>query len=431
MNITNLKELEKQEFIRQDNTLNFIASENYCSEDVLNANSSIFINKYAEGFCRNNKRYYQGCSVVDMVEQQAEEECLKMLNAEENYNVNVQFSSGCQANITVYHALLKSGDTVLAPDTASLGHISHGIKGSFLDTYFTVQKYGLNENNVLDYDEIERIALICKPKLIICGASNYNKQIDFKRFREIADKVDAILMGDVSHILGLIVTGNHPSPVNYCHIITSTLHKTLRGTRGAIVVYNKEFDKQIKYSIIPGLWGGSHVNNTLAKLYSFKEAQTDIFCDYIKQSLLNTKTMCEVFIKNDIPVVGGETENHLFCLDLTNYTNGKDIAVLLEDCGIVVNANAIPNDTSFIKPHGVRIGCAPVTSRGLKEDECKHIAQHISDIIMLYKDNKIPDDKTLEKHKNILRCHVEYLCNKYPFKFIYPNMYNRLFQSEV
>lgn len=426
-----IKNLEKQEFVRQNNTLNFIASENYCSENVLNANSSIFLNKYAEGFCRNNKRYYQGCSVVDTVEQKAEKECLKMLNAEDNYNVNVQFSSGCQANITIYHALLKSGDIVLAPDTASLGHISHGVKGSFLDTYFTVQKYNLNKDNILDYDEIERIAITCNPKLIICGASNYNKQIDFKRFREIADKCGAILMGDVSHILGLIVTGNHPSPVNYCHIITSTLHKTLRGVRGAIVLYNKEFDKQIKYSIIPGLWGGSHVNNTLAKLQTFKEVQTNEFCNYIKQLLLNTSAMCNIFIKNDIPIVGGETENHLFCLNLTDYINGKYMAQLLEDCGIVANANAIPNDTSFIKPHGVRLGCAPVTSRGLKEEECREIARYISNIILLYKDNKIPDDKILQKYKNELKKYVEYCCNKYPLKNIYPKMYKRLFEYEV
>lgn len=429
--MSQLIDLERQEFIRQDNTLNFIASENYCSEDILEANSSIFLNKYAEGFCRNNKRYYQGCTIADIVEQEAEKECLKMLNAEDNYNVNVQFSSGCQANITVYHALLKSGGVVLAPDTASLGHISHGVKGSFLDTYFTVKKYNLNKDNILDYNEIERIALDCKPKLIICGASNYNKQIDFKRFRKIADKCGAILMGDVSHILGLIVTGNHPSPVNYCHIITSTLHKTLRGIRGAIILYNKEYDKQIKHSIIPGLWGGSHINNTLAKLQTFKEAQTEEFNTYIKQLLLNTSTMCNVFSENNIPIIGGTTENHLFCLNLTDYINGKDMATLLENCGVITNANAIPNDTSFIKPHGVRLGCAPITTRGLKEEDCKKIATLISDIIHLYKNNEVLDEKLLLKKRTELSNLVKVYCEQYPLKNIYPKRYKYLFEEEV
>lgn len=422
-----IRELERKEFLRQDQTLNFIASENYPSEDIIEANGSIFMNKYAEGFA--NARYYQGVSVVDELETECMTECLKAFKAEDEYLCNVQMSSGCQANITVYHALLKKGDKVLGPDTASLGHISHGIKGSFLDTYFEVHRYGLNDKEVLDYDEIERIAIECQPKLIICGASNYSRVIDFKRFKEIADKVGAYLMADISHIAGLVVAGKHQSPVGYADIITSTLHKTMKGVRGAIIVYKKDLDKKIKYATIPGLWGGSHINNTLAKLVTFREAQTVNFDIYINQLMKNTFAMTTVFNNYDIPIVSDYTENHVFCLKLTDFpVNGKELAVALESIGIVSNANAIPNDTSFIKPHGLRLGCAPVTARGVDENECAAIAQGIAVYLNFLKDG---ESRKADEMLEVMGNFVKVVTSAHPLKHIYPKRYELLFGTEV
>lgn len=419
-------ELEQKEFLRQEHTLNFIASENYPSEEVLEANGSIFMNKYAEGF--TGARYYQGVKVVDELEAECMTQCLKAFKAENDYLCNVQMSAGCQANITVYHALLQKGDKVLGPDTASLGHISHGIKGSFLDTYFEVHRYGLNDKEVLDYDDIERIAIECKPKLIICGASNYSRIIDFKRFKEIADKVGAYLMADISHIAGLIVADRHPSPVGYADIITSTLHKTLKGVRGAVIVYKKELDKKIKYSTIPGLWGGSHLNNTLAKLVTFQEAQSFSFKQYINQLMKNTEAMTTVFNNYGIPIVSDYTENHVFCLKLTEFPiNGKELAENLESINIVSNANAIPNDTSFIKPHGLRLGCAPVTARGLDENECAAIAQGIAVYLNHLKDG---ESRKADEMLTVLGEFIRIMTITHPLRLLYPKRYEMLFEEE-
>lgn len=424
--MVDIRELEKKEFLRQEHSLNFIASENYPLEDIIEANGSIFMNKYAEGF--TNARYYQGVGVVDELEAECMTQCLKAFKAEDEYLCNVQMSSGCQANITVYHALLEKGDRVLGPDTASLGHISHGIKGSFLDTYFEVHKYGLGDNEMLDYDDIERIALECQPKLIICGASNYSRVIDFRRFKEIADKVGAYLMADISHIAGLVVTGSHMSPVGYADIITSTLHKTLKGVRGAVIVYKKDLDKKIKYATIPGLWGGSHINNTLAKLVTFQEAQTFSFRRYISQLLKNTEAMADIFRDYGIPMVSYGTENHVFCLNLTDFPiNGKELAVNLEGIGLITNANAIPNDTSFIKPHGLRIGCAPVTARGLDENECAAIAQGIAVYLNHLKDG---ESRKADEMLTVLGEFVRVMTITHPLKELYPNRYEMLFNEE-
>ena len=418
-------DFEREEFVRQDTTLNFIASENLPSEEILKANSSILMAKYAEGF--PNARYYQGVNVADKVELECMKECLKTFNATEDYYANVQMSSGCQANITTYHALLEEGDVILSPDTASLGHISHGIKGSFLDRYYTVVHYGLDENGYIDYQQVEELADKYKPTLIICGASNYSQPIDFSRFRKIADASESYLMADISHIAGLVVAGAHMSPVGYADIITSTLHKTLRGVRGAIILYKKELDKRIKYATIPGLWGGSHLNNTLAKLQTFKEAQTPAFKNYINQVLANTKIMADTFIECDIPIVSGGTTNHVFCLDLTDFPiNGKDLAQTLELCGVITNANAIPNDTSFIKPHGLRIGCASVTTRGLKEDECKAIARCIALYLQAL---RAKDDIQASNSFAILQGIVRDCVSFHPLKNLYPRKYEELFQE--
>ena len=426
-----IRDFERAEFERQNNSLNFIASENYPSEDILEANGSVFMLKYAEGFPKDENgkggRYYQGVKVVDNLENKCMEECLKTFKATEGYKCNVQMTSGCMANITVYHALLKAGDVILGPDTASLGHISHGIKGSFLDRYFEVHKYGLNSENVLDYDEIERIAEECKPKLIICGASNYSQIIDFARFKQIADKVGAILMADVSHIAGLIVTGFHPSPVEYADIITSTLHKTLRGVRGAIIIYREELDQKMKYSTIPGLWGGSHLNNTLAKLQTFLEAQTPEFHDYIQKVMDITRVMADMFTSKGIPIVSGGTENHVFCLDLSDFPiNGKELAETLESIGIITNANAIPNDTSFIKPHGLRIGGAPIASRGLSVDDCYTIAQGIANYLVAIRNE---ETRHADSILSVLQDFVKECIKEHPLKDLYPKRYSKLFNN--
>lgn len=426
-----IRDFERAEFERQNNTLNFIASENYPSEDILEANGSIFVAKYAEGFPKDENgkggRYYQGVKVVDELENTCMAECLKTFNATEGYKCNVQMTSGCMANMTVYHALLQAGDVVLGPDTASLGHISHGIKGSFLDRYFTVKKYGLNENNVLDYDDIERIAIECQPKLIICGASNYSQIIDFARFKEIADKVGAILMADVSHIAGLIVTGYHPSPVGYADVITSTLHKTLRGVRGAIIIYREELDKKMKYSTIPGLWGGSHLNNTLAKLQTFREAQGEDFKEYIGKVMDATRVMANVFTNRGIPIVSGGTENHVFCLDLSDFPiDGKTLAENLESVQIVANANAIPNDTSFIRPHGLRLGCAPAISRGLSVDDCYTIAQGIACYLIAVRDGSPREADSL---LSVLNDFVKECIKEHPLSQLYPKRHAKLYSN--
>ena len=419
----NIIDYEKEEFIRQDKTLNFIASENLPSENILEANSSILMAKYAEGF--PNARYYQGIKVADTVELDCMDECLKTFKAQGQYFANVQMSSGCQANITVYHALLKTTDVILSPDTASLGHISHGIKGSFLNRYFNVVQYGLDENGFIDYEKVESMAKEHKPKLIICGASNYSQPIDFARFKEIADSVGAYLMADISHIAGLVVTGHHMSPVGYADVITTTLHKTLRGVRGAIILYRKELDKMIKYATIPGLWGGSHLNNTLAKLQTFQEAQSISFKLYIGRVLNNTKVMANTFLNRGIPIVSGGTENHVFCLDLTDFTiDGKELAEKLESVDVITNANAIPNDTSFIRPHGLRIGCASVTTRGLNEGDCSLVAQHIADYINYLRDGEPRRaDESLEMLHRVVQLTTEH----YPLSLRYPNKYADLF----
>ena len=427
----NIQDFERKEFERQNNTLNFIASENYPSEEILEANGSIFVAKYAEGFPKDENgkggRYYQGVKVVDELENACMKECLETFKATEGYKCNVQMTSGCMANMTVYHALLQAGDVVLGPDTASLGHISHGIKGSFLDRYFTVKKYGLGEGDVLDYDDIERIAVECQPKLIICGASNYSQIIDFERFKQIADKVGAILMADVSHIAGLIVTGFHPSPVGYADVITSTLHKTLKGVRGAIIIYREELDKKMKYSTIPGLWGGSHLNNTLAKYQTFKEAQTPEFQEYISNVVKATKVMADMFLSHGIPIVSNSTENHVFCLNLSDFPiDGKTLAETLESVQIVTNANAIPNDTSFIRPHGLRLGCAPAIARGLTVDDCYTIAQGIACYLVALRDG---NNREADSLLSVLNDFVKECIKEHPLSHLYPKTYTRLFYS--
>lgn len=422
-----IKELEKQEFIKRDRTLTFIASENYCSEDVLEACGSIYMQPYTEGFA--GKRYYEGCEIVDKMEQECINSVLKLFNAEEEYNAQVQVSSGASANFVVYNAVLEPNDIILAPDTASLGHISHGHPKSFIAKYHKVYTYGVNENGLLDYDKIEEIAKNIKPKLIIAGASNYSQEIDYKRFKEIADKVNALLMADIAHTSIFHAFNLLQSPVGLADFITSTTHKCMGSARSAFILYRKEFHKKICTSTIPTCFGGQLANMTFAKLVGFKECLNNKKLEYAKQVLKNAKIMANTFMKNNIPIVSGSTENHLCTVDLTNFNiTGKQLSSMLAKTGFICNANTIPNDKrSFLETSGIRIGTPAVTSRGLKENEIEEIIQYVCDIINLYQKDKLVHEKELQRSLNNLAKCIESYCDKYTLKEFYPKMYKRLF----
>ena len=422
-----LKQLEYREFQKRDNELCMIASENYPSEDILDANGSIFACKYSEGM--PFKRYYQGCEVIDEMEQMCIDECLKLFKAQDEYYANVQPNSGCSANLIVYNAVLQPDETVLSMDVSAGGHISHSSNKSFLAKYHNVVTYGVNDESWLDYDEIERIALECKPKLIICGASNYSRIIDFKRFKEIADKVGAYLMADIAHISMLVAHGQHPTPVGLADFITFTTHKTMRSTRGGCIIYKKEFDKQIRLSTIPSLFGGALQNHVYAKLVGFVEAQKPETKLYAQQIIDNAHALASAFLDNGIPLVSGGTDNHLMTVDLTNYNiSGKQLAVLLEQCGIIVNCNAVPNDKrSFLETSGIRIGVPAVTTRGLDVVEVYRIGSMISDIIKTFYKMDGSDD-TLN-FKLALHDYVDELVEKYPLSNIYPKRAKEAYEN--
>ena len=413
-----LKQLEYREFQKRNNELCMIASENYPSEDVLDANGSIFICKYSEGF--PGKRYYQGCEVVDEMEQKCIDECLKLFNATGDYLANVQPNSGASANMIVYNAVLQPNDTVLAMDVKSGSHISHSHPKSFIAKYHNVITYGVDDDGFLDYDEIEKLAMECKPKLIICGASNYPRIIDFKRFKEIADKCGALLMADIAHISMLVAHKQHPTPVNYADFITFTTHKTMRSTRGGCIIYKKEFDKQIKLSTIPSLFGGALQNHIYAKLVGFVEAQKPEAKLYAQQIIDNAHALAGAFLDNNIPLVTGGTDNHLMTVDLTDFNiSGKQLAVLLEQCGIIVNCNTVPNDKrSFLETSGIRIGVPAITTRGLDMIEVYKIGSMISDIINCFRDKEDPN--MVLNFNKALRDYVDELVEKYPLSNIYP-----------
>lgn len=400
-----LYEALEAELKRQQGNIELIASENIVSPAVLAAAGTHLTNKYAEGY--PSKRYYGGCEYVDVAERLAIERAKELFGAE---HANVQPHCGASANLAVFFALLQPGDTVLSMSLAHGGHLSHGSPVNISGKYFNIVPYFVDEKTCLiDYDEVERLAKECKPKLILAGASAYPRVIDFKRFREIADEVGAYLMVDMAHIAGLVAAGCHPSPVPYAHVVTTTTHKTLRGPRGGLILCKEELGKQIDKAIFPGTQGGPLMHIIAAKAVAFKEAMSEDFKKYQQQIVKNAKKLSNELIERGISLVSGGTDNHLMLIDLTNKgKTGKEIEALLDKAHITANKNAIPFDkqTPFVTS-GVRVGTPAVTSRGMKEDDMVVIAECIADII----DN---GEEAVE------RCakKVAALCEKYP---IYAN----------
>lgn len=389
----------EQEKYRQNHGLELIASENYVSDAVLEAVGSCLTNKYAEGY--SGRRYYGGCENVDVVETLAIERLKKLYGCE---HANVQPHSGASANMSVYLAFLKPGDTILGMNLSDGGHLTHGSKVSISGKYFHAVSYGVDENGYIDYDNVMKIAKECQPKLIVAGASAYSRIIDFKRFREIADSVGALLMVDMAHIAGLVATGLHPSPVPYADVVTSTTHKTLRGTRGGIILCKEEYAKQIDKAVFPGLQGGPLMHIIAGKAVCFKEALSEDFVEYQKQVLKNCKALENTLRERGINMVSGGSDNHLLLLDLrgTGMT-GVELETLLHDCNITVNKNSIPNDPELPSvTSGIRIGTPAVTTKGLKEDDMVVIANIIADVIEK-REGAIDEAKTK----------VEMLCKKF------------------
>jgi glycine hydroxymethyltransferase len=369
----------KLELARQQGNIELIASENFVSPAVLAAAGSHLTNKYAEGYpCH---RYYGGCQFVDIAEDLARERVKKIFGCE---YCNVQPHSGASANLAVFFAMLQPGDTVMGMNLAHGGHLSHGSPVNISGKYFNIVPYGVREDTqLIDYDEMEKIALECKPKLIVSGASAYPRVIDFKRIREICDKVGALMMVDIAHIAGLVAAGLHPSPVPYADFVTTTTHKTLRGPRGGVIMCKEEYGKAIDKAVFPGIQGGPLMHIIAAKAVAFKEALTPEFAEYQKQIVKNAAAMADEFNKLGVKMVSGGTDNHLILLNLTDKgMTGKELEYMLDEVHITVNKNAIPFDTQ--KPFvtsGIRIGTPAMTSRGMKENEARIIAQLITKII--------------------------------------------------
>ena len=361
---------------RQNQNIELIASENFVSKAVMAAMGSPLTNKYAEGY--PGKRYYGGCQYVDIVENLAIERAKKLFGAA---YVNVQPHSGAQANMAVFQAFLKPGDTFMGMALDQGGHLSHGSSANFSGKYFHCVPYGVNEQGFIDYDEVERIALECQPKLIVAGASAYCRTIDFKRFREIADKVNAILMVDIAHIAGLVATGLHPSPIPYAHVVTTTTHKTLRGPRGGMILCGtEEYAKKLNSAIFPGTQGGPLMHVIAAKAVALKEALSDDFKDYQKQILVNAQALAAGLMKRGITIVSGGTDNHLMLVDLQNLgLTGKQAEKMLDEVHITCNKNTIPNDPqSPFVTSGLRLGTPAATTRGFDADDMDQIAEAIA-----------------------------------------------------
>ncbi|MGE5495856.1 MAG: serine hydroxymethyltransferase [Burkholderiales bacterium] len=367
------------ELARQQNNIELIASENFVSEAVMSAMGSHLTNKYAEGY--PGKRYYGGCEYVDVVENLARERAKKLFGAE---HVNVQPHSGAQANTAVYFTVLEPGDTVVGMNLAHGGHLSHGSPVNISGKYYKFVPYGVSpETETIDYDELRKIALEAKPKLIVAGASAYPRSIDFKKFRELADEAGALLMVDMAHIAGLIAAGLHESPVPYADFVTTTTHKTLRGPRGGMILCREQYAKAIDKAIFPGTQGGPLMHVIAAKAVCFKEALSPEFVEYQKRIVANAAALAKSLSGNGIRLVSGGTDNHLMLVDLTKKgITGKDLEAMLGRANITVNKNAIPFDTQspFITS-GVRLGTPAVTSRGMDENDMNEIGSLISGII--------------------------------------------------
>ncbi len=368
------------EATRQNSHIELIASENWVSHAVMAAMGSILTNKYAEGY--PGKRYYGGCVNVDAVEQLAIDRAKELFGCE---YVNVQPHSGAQANMAVQFAVLTPGDTIMGMNLDHGGHLTHGSPVNMSGKYFNVVPYGVNDDGFIDYDKMREIALECKPKMIIVGASAYARAIDFKKCREIADEVDAVLMVDIAHIAGLVAAGLHESPIPYAHVVTTTTHKTLRGPRGGMIMSSKEVADKYNFNkaIFPGIQGGPLEHVIAAKAVCFKEALSDEFKTYQKQIIDNAQALCKGLMSRDIKIVSGGTDNHLMLVDLTTYDlTGKAIEKLLDEAHITCNKNTIPNDPkSPFVTSGIRLGTPAVTSRGMKCDDMDKIAEAIAYVI--------------------------------------------------
>lgn len=391
----------QKEASRQNNKIELIASENFVSLAVMQAAGAPLTNKYAEGYPA--KRYYGGCEYVDIPEMLAIERAKKIFGAE---HANVQPHSGAQANTAVYFAVLKPGDTILGMNLAHGGHLTHGSPVNISGSYFNIVPYGVREDTFkIDYEEVRRLALEHKPKMIVAGASAYPRTIDFKAFREIADEVGAYFMVDMAHIAGLVAASLHPSPVPYAHFVTTTTHKTLRGPRGGMILCKEKFAKAIDKAVFPGIQGGPLMHIIAAKAICFKEAMTQEFKNYQKQIIKNSAKLADELQKRNFNIVSGGTDNHLMLVDLRNKgITGKQAEHNLDEVGITVNKNAIPFDTE--KPmitSGIRIGTPAVTTRGMKEDDMVEIAE----LIALAVDN-------FEKNKEEVTRRVASLCSRYP-----------------
>ncbi len=374
------------ELKRQQGNIELIASENIVSKAVLLAAGGVLTNKYAEGY--PGKRYYGGCQYVDIVENIARDRAKKIFGAE---HANVQPHSGANANLAVFFALLTPGDTIMGMNLSQGGHLSHGSPVNISGKYFNVVPYGVDPvTETIDYDEMERIALECRPKMIVSGASAYSRIIDFARIREICDKVGAYMMVDIAHIAGLVASGLHPSPVPFADVVTTTTHKTLRGPRGGMILCKEEYAKVIDKAVFPGVQGGPLMHIIAAKAVALGEALTVEFAEYQKQIVKNAAVLCDELKKHGVRIVSGGTDNHLMLLDLTEKgITGKDLEKMLDEVHITVNKNTIPNETlSPFVTSGVRIGTPAVTSRGFKEAEMVKIAELISDIITDFEGNK-------------------------------------------
>ena len=404
----NVKAVIDQELMRQRDKLEMIASENIVSQAVMEAQGSVLTNKYAEGY--PGKRYYGGCEHVDVVETLAIERAKRLFGAE---HANVQPHSGSQANFAVYFAMLKPGDTIVGMNLSHGGHLTHGSPVNVSGTYFNVVPYGVNaETQQIDYDEFRKIVLEAKPKLIIAGGSAYSRQIDFKKMADVAHEVGAIFMVDMAHFAGLVAAGLHPNPVEYADIVTTTTHKTLRGPRGGMILCKEEYAKAIAKAVFPGIQGGPLMHVIAAKAVALGEALQPEFKEYAEQVIKNAKVLAAELIAKGLTIVSGGTDTHVMLVDVRNTgLTGKEAEHLLDEIGITANKNTIPFDpASPFVTSGVRLGTPALTTRGLKEDDMKEIADIIATVL------QNPEDTA--KHQDAAK-RVAALCEKYP---LYPNL---------
>jgi glycine hydroxymethyltransferase len=392
-----------EERARQNFGLELIASENFVSRAVLEATGSVMTNKYAEGY--PGRRYYGGCEFVDVAERLAIDRAKQLFGAE---HVNVQPHSGTSANMAVYFGFLKPGDKLMGMDLSCGGHLTHGHRLSYSGRDFQVVAYGVDrETERIDYEEVERIALQERPKLIVCGASAHSRIIDFERFRAIADKVGAMLMADIAHIAGLVAAGIHPSPVPHCHFVTTTTHKTLRGPRAGMVMCKADLAKDLDRAVFPGIQGGPLMHVIAAKAVAFKEALTEEFRDYQRQIVANARRLSERLIERGFRIVSGGTDNHVFLLDVAAAgLTGKVAEKALEAAGLTVNKNTIPFDPNPpLVPSGIRIGTPALTTRQMREPEMDHVGDFIAEVL------RDPEDGAMHER---VRGQVRELCERFP-----------------